>query len=98
MLCCLFFFFFKQKTAYEMRISDWSSDVCSSDLCCGVCTQLSCKAPSRPLAKISTPDMASPCRDTGVGKASPRPDPQEPTSTYLFLNVAAGTWPLSTAA
>src|SRR3546814_10456168 len=28
--CC--FFFFKQKTAYEMRISDWSSDVCSSDL------------------------------------------------------------------
>src|SRR3546814_4421697 len=28
----LWFFFFKQKTAYEMRISDWSSDVCSSDL------------------------------------------------------------------
>src|SRR3546814_6941699 len=28
----LFFFFFKQKTSYEMRISDWSSDVCSSDL------------------------------------------------------------------
>src|SRR3546814_8464205 len=32
MLLCLVFFFFKQKTAYEMRISDWSSDVCSSDL------------------------------------------------------------------
>src|SRR3546814_1275424 len=34
-ICCLFasfFFFFKQKTAYELRISDWSSDVCSSDL------------------------------------------------------------------
>src|SRR3546814_8286914 len=35
--CCIFaicviFFFFKQKTVYEMRISDWSSDVCSSDL------------------------------------------------------------------
>src|SRR3546814_13106550 len=30
--CCFCFFFFKQKTAYEMRISDWSSDVCSSDL------------------------------------------------------------------
>src|SRR3546814_9389273 len=29
---CSFVFFFKQKTAYEMRISDWSSDVCSSDL------------------------------------------------------------------
>src|SRR3546814_14125444 len=32
MVCFRFFFFFKQKTAYEMRISDWSSDVCSSDL------------------------------------------------------------------
>src|SRR3546814_1418264 len=31
----VFFFFFKQKTAYEMRISDWSSDVCSSDLGAG---------------------------------------------------------------
>src|SRR3546814_2538965 len=30
--CMEWFFFFKQKTAYEMRISDWSSDVCSSDL------------------------------------------------------------------
>src|SRR3546814_13842120 len=30
-MCCIVFFF-KQKTAYEMRISDWSSDVCSSDL------------------------------------------------------------------
>src|SRR3546814_9979748 len=32
MLLFFFCFFFKQKTAYEMRISDWSSDVCSSDL------------------------------------------------------------------
>src|SRR3546814_10639887 len=31
-VCLFLFFFFKQKTAYEMRISDWSSDVCSSDL------------------------------------------------------------------
>src|SRR3546814_9704600 len=38
-MSCLFgdvyIFFFKQKTAYEMRISDWSSDVCSSDLTAG---------------------------------------------------------------
>src|SRR3546814_1249441 len=35
-LCYFFlFFFFKQKTAYEMRIGDWSSDVCSSDLTAG---------------------------------------------------------------
>src|SRR3546814_18317331 len=33
--CFFLFFFFKQKTAYEMRISDWISDVCSSDLVCG---------------------------------------------------------------
>ena len=32
-----FFFFFKQKTAYEIRNCDWSSDVCSSDLCVCVC-------------------------------------------------------------
>src|SRR3546814_3885521 len=32
MITMSFIFFFKQKTAYEMRISDWSSDVCSSDL------------------------------------------------------------------
>src|SRR3546814_16890931 len=32
LICCFVIFFFKQKTAYEMRISDWSSDVCSSDL------------------------------------------------------------------
>src|SRR3546814_10247391 len=32
MVVCCYVFFFKQKTAYEMRISDWSSDVCSSDL------------------------------------------------------------------
>src|SRR3546814_8231812 len=32
MMMSFLFFFFKQKTAYEMRISDWSSDVCSSDL------------------------------------------------------------------
>src|SRR3546814_1595497 len=31
-VCLFVFFFFKQMTAYEMRISDWSSDVCSSDL------------------------------------------------------------------
>src|SRR3546814_1871490 len=39
MICILFcfVFFFKQKTAYEMRISDWSSDVCSSDLARRIC-------------------------------------------------------------
>src|SRR3546814_10030310 len=35
MCFCVYVFFFKQTTAYEMRISDWSSDVCSSDLWAG---------------------------------------------------------------
>src|SRR3546814_5946654 len=39
------FFFFKQKTAYEMRISDWSSDVCSSDLPVAADAQLAGDAP-----------------------------------------------------
>src|SRR3546814_10519543 len=42
LVSCVFFcvFFFKQKTAYEMRISDWSSDVCSSDLLLAVALDL----------------------------------------------------------
>src|SRR3546814_8571011 len=39
--CCdVFFFFFKQKTAYDMRISDWTSDVCSSDLASRLLTKV----------------------------------------------------------
>src|SRR3546814_4463119 len=45
-VCCVcYFFFFKQKTAYEMRISDWSSDVCSSDLSKGGNVSLSKESP-----------------------------------------------------
>src|SRR3546814_987047 len=44
----VFFFFFKQKTAYEMRISDWSSDVCSSDLAFQECDAIGI---SRPVTK-----------------------------------------------
>src|SRR3546814_1760837 len=65
----LLIFFFKQKTAYEMRISDWSSDVCSSDLCgrspgrrassfracrCGRC---SCAPPSPEIGKVAIADQ-----------------------------------------
>src|SRR3546814_17181114 len=53
-----FFFFFKQKTAYEMRISDWSSDMCSSDLASaflvvddGVCRE----ARRKPAARLHRP-------------------------------------------
>src|SRR3546814_3239185 len=46
-----FFFFFKQKTAYEMRISDWSSDVCSSDLI----------RPGRPMCPVMNPSVENAC-------------------------------------
>src|SRR3546814_3052691 len=48
----MFWFFFKQKTAYEMRISDWSSDVCSSDLG---------GAPARLAGEVQDPLGASGC-------------------------------------
>src|SRR3546814_4945999 len=54
------FFFFKQKTAYEMRISDWSSDVCSSDLAGNTRRNRQSCAPSvrtrrkRPTSRTST--------------------------------------------
>src|SRR3546814_783311 len=58
-ICCDFFcvfFFFKQKTAYEMRISDWSSDVCSSDLLmtCSLVTM-------KPSAATMTPEPSDDC-------------------------------------
>src|SRR3546814_1362964 len=50
---CGLFFFFKQKTAYEMRISDWSSDVCSSDLSSkGVCIMTSVSTTGPGQAKL----------------------------------------------
>src|SRR3546814_1062341 len=64
-LCVLIFFFFKQKTAYEMRISDWSSDVCSSDLQSG--------NPHRPPAaahRILTVFVVIPMRRSGYHSAS----------------------------
>src|SRR3546814_4788373 len=61
LVCWWCFFFFKQKTAYEMRISDWSSDVCSSDLRCWCSDAL---PPAR--ARLET---APPRDDRGVPDA-----------------------------
>src|SRR3546814_4142981 len=49
------FFFFKQKTAYEMRISDWSSDVCSSDLIAHLAAEA---VADRPDLAVAAPDTA----------------------------------------
>src|SRR3546814_9414942 len=62
------FFFFKQKTAYEMRISDWSSDVCSSDLRPGI------RAPAsrhgRSCAQKRRPETSPRHRPTGRSASS----------------------------
>src|SRR3546814_5193868 len=51
------FFFFKQKTAYEMRISDWSSDVCSSDLSFNGINTASLSASRMPFYLINCTDL-----------------------------------------
>src|SRR3546814_8695352 len=65
-LFLLVFFFFKQKTAYEMRISDWSSDVCSSDL------QRSLSRPPHPQQERMT--MATTKRKTELKLVENGPD------------------------
>src|SRR3546814_4385672 len=55
MIIFLLVFFFKQKTAYEMRISDWSSDVCSSDLL----GQKYMNTGNRPLPSLDYPGFGS---------------------------------------
>src|SRR3546814_8703302 len=62
-----FSFFFKQKTAYEMRISDWSSDVCSSDLSRG--------RPSQPPRPSADDDAAD--RPGRAGREDPRTGPED---------------------
>src|SRR3546814_7555157 len=58
-----FFFFFKQKTAYEMRISDWSSDVCSSDL--NLCRRRRVEA-ARRCRRVRRRNRLHPLRRQGV--------------------------------
>src|SRR3546814_3248473 len=64
--CSFLFIFFKQKTAYEMRISDWSSDVCSSDLKSPtevpVCVMTVVGDIVHPLFRRSAEDGDAPCR------------------------------------
>src|SRR3546814_3814861 len=64
-----FLFFFKQKTAYEMRISDWSSDVCSSDL-----RYAAARSHLHPAATAAR-SAPMPASRSGHGSASPRRQP-----------------------
>src|SRR3546814_1925119 len=76
--CFLYlFFFFKHKTAYEMRISDWSSDVCSSDLSsrrrgCGASPR-SGRPGRRRRGRRSAPTPSPPCRTGCLGSSAALP-------------------------
>src|SRR3546814_2304715 len=63
------FFCFKQKTAYEMRISDWSSDVCSSDLPCPARTAAAWSC-NRPAACASRSRRTAPTSGSGTGSSA----------------------------
>src|SRR3546814_2537056 len=69
----ILFFFFKQKTAYEMRISDWSSDVCSSDL------------PITPVP--STPDPSNPGTPGDPGVPTVVNVPADPSLSFAKTGV-----------
>src|SRR3546814_7810067 len=66
---CFGCFFFKQKTAYEMRISDWSSDVCSSDLltAANLCNRAPCRDAESGMDQFMREDGRDLCRH-GVGR------------------------------
>src|SRR3546814_19614889 len=93
---CDRFFFFKQKTAYEMRISDWSSDVCSSDLyaldaeAAQPPTHLAGRqrgerAGQHPAWVVAAGEPA--VRDAEIGRASCR----ESVWQYVWISVVAGS-------
>src|SRR3546814_3621915 len=67
-----YFCFFKQKTAYEMRISDWSSDVCSSDLLMGIIANDGMRLPTSRFERLrfaeGTPYETVMTRDVEVGE------------------------------
>src|SRR3546814_972504 len=89
-------FVFKQKTAYEMRISDWSSDVCSSDLlflgpgdaCCRIAPDLShfpAIVPGTDIAGLIgiTDNFLLVIREYGANTVAELPDPVAPVGFHL---------------
>src|SRR3546814_1367387 len=82
------FFFFKQKTAYEMRISDWSSDVCSSDLILTAGVQYA----TGQMTSEGGFDLALPDSLSGLSTALAGTKQAELTSAFTAsLNSAAGS-------
>src|SRR3546814_1373449 len=93
-MCGCVVFFFKQKTAYEMRISDWSSDVCSADLRhCGEGRAVGAEH-RRGLGSLGVegadPGLVVPPGDADVQRAAP--GHEEETRRRRAARKRAGTW------
>src|SRR3546814_5541477 len=84
-----YFFFFKQKTAYEMRISDWSSDVCSSDLLGFGARDLGCAGRIAPAgvdqARFDCPDLV--CQTTIALRRSRLPPERTGPVVHVAQNI-----------
>src|SRR3546814_9176183 len=93
MLC--FVFLFKQKTAYEMRISDWSSDVCSSDLAVTLTPPAVTVKPTSvtvtPPATLAPPVTSAPPLDTTTPSATVRPSPVTTTPPAVTVKPTSDT-------
>src|SRR3546814_7962061 len=99
-VCCVVFFF-KQKTAYEMRISDWSSDVCSSDLKAGALGFSTTRTmvhrtadgdltPTVGAADAEMRAIALGLKDAGAGEIG-RASCRERVCQYVSISVVAGS-------
>src|SRR3546814_8330868 len=85
----MIFFFFKQKTAYEMRISDWSSDVCSSDLR----AVPGCTRPG-PRTRAHAPAVREPPDDRHPGPARASANRRDRKSAFRSRRTGADAPPL----
>src|SRR3546814_6252692 len=98
-----FFFFFKQKTAYEMRISDWSSDVCSSDLTptSSAGTALSRSGPRKRAVRWNEPSLLrttpSPASATQGRKSAKRVEVRRYSARFIMVFLPAQTFKIGRA-
>src|SRR3546814_10395828 len=88
MLVCIFFVFFKQKTAYELRITDWSSDVCSSALVIRLIS--AARAPARAAAAPQPRVTPATCLTISVALAGFRDRKRVVSGKSVSVRVALG--------
>src|SRR3546814_2317975 len=78
------FFCFKQKTAYEMRISDWSSDVCSSDLTAGCAGPVNSNKKQQQISNLERKTWRTGCPVRQEGKLHTRKQPRHRCPELFF--------------